>query len=89
MNFDEGGGQGKSITIDQDADQTHGSYVAYTFTAPASGSLLMTYSENFNPPTASWHNYAVTNALAPVPEPGSIGLGLAGASLLIARRRRS
>jgi hypothetical protein len=89
VQFDEGGGGVQSISIDQDLDRTHGSYVAYTYTAGASGSLLMTYSEGFNPPTASWHNYAVTNELAPVPEPGGVvGLAVAGAALTRGRRRR-
>jgi len=93
LDFNNGAGI-DSITIDEDVPTFHGYanddnayYLNYRFTAQAT-SLSIDAAEA-NAIDGGFHLYALTNqtAVAPTPEPSTLGLIAMGAGLLAARRR--
>lgn len=62
-------------------------YINYRYTAVAGENLVVT-SQIKNTQGASWHLYALTNQVVPIPETSSLTLcGIAGIGLIIRRRR--
>jgi hypothetical protein len=89
LKFDEGTpGLAQSINVNQNANLKNADYVTYDYIAGAAGTLTITETVN-NPNGDSWHNYGITNAIVPVPEPASLVLFVLGAvGLFVAVRRR-
>lgn len=83
IDFDEGGDTG-SIRVNQDESEA-ARMLVYDYLAGDAGELTISFTEGGNTPSASWHQYGLSNEV--VPEPAMIGvLGIGGLALLARRR---
>ena len=84
LSFDEGSGSPATIRINQDESE-NARMLIYDYTPGTAGTLLISFGEGNNTPSASWHQYGLSNEV--IPEPGSMTLLAVAAASLLARRR--
>lgn len=85
LSFNEGSGPATTLRVNQDESE-NARMLIYDYTAGTAGTLLISFLEGGNTPSASWHQYGLSNEV--VPEPATIGLISVAAAALLARRRR-
>ena len=83
ISFDEEVGNG-TIRVNQDESE-NARMLVYEYTAGPSGTLTIDFAEGGNTPSASWHQYGLSNEV--VPEPAGLGVLAIGALGLLRRRR--
>ena len=74
-----------SIRVNQDETEA-ARMIVYDYTAGPAGRLTVSFTEGGNNPSASWHQYGLSNEV--VPEPGTLSLVIGALALLVRRRRR-
>jgi hypothetical protein len=85
ISFNEETGDG-FIRVNQDESE-NARMLVYEYTPGPSGTLVIDFLEGSNIPSASWHQYGLSNEV--VPEPTALGLIGISALGLLARRRRA